>query len=147
MNIPLTISQINNFISQKHSLDEETVKFLSNLKLTLMGIEDDLIKKDTKEAPEVQSLLRSVGMSSFVNAYYIFKTKHSDNLNKSILDEMKTFAGAKTDASARTKSSIGLKIFKKGLQIDALKLIENSLKVEQNIALKAHEILQKETSK
>ena len=85
-------------------------------------------------------------MSSFVNAYYIFKAKYSDNLTKPILNEMKMLAGAKTDASARTKSSVGLKIFRKGLQIDALRLIANSQKVEQDIALKAHEILQKETT-
>ncbi len=145
MDVSRIISKVNYFIANKHTLDDETIQFLSSLKLSLMEIADNSTrKKNSSELTELQTLLRSVGMSSFVNAYYIFKAKSEGKIAGPILDEMKNIGGANTDASARTKSSVGLKLFKLDLNIDALQLIANSNKVDKSIAKKADEILAKE---
>jgi len=145
MDVSKIISQVNHFIANKHTLDDETIQFLSTLKLSLMELVDSSTsKKSSGELTELQTLLRSVGMSSFVKAYYIFKSKSEGKIVGPILDEMKKYGGAQKDASARTKSSVGLKIFKLDLNIEALQLIANSNKVKTSIADRASEILAKE---
>ncbi len=145
MDVSKIVSQVNYFIANKHTLDDETIQFLSSLKLSLMELVDNSTrKKNPGETTESQALLRSVGMSSFVNAYYIFKAKSEGKIAGPILDEMKKIGGAKKDTSARTKSSVGLKLFKLDLNIDALQLIANSHKVEPSIAERASEIIAKE---
>lgn len=145
MDVSRIISQVNYFIANKHTLDDETIKFLSSLKLSLVELVDSSRRKNNSDKlTELQKLVRSVGMSCFVNAYYIFKAKYKEKITGTILDEMFELGGANTDASARTKSSVGLKLFKLNLNLDALELILNSDKVDPMIAQKAKKILLEE---
>lgn len=142
------ISDINQFIAKKHTLDIETVEFLSSIKLQLLEFQEKSFevhnKKQKTVSKEVDVLLRSIGKSTFINCYYIFKAKYLEEIKRPILEEMYSLGGAKSDGSARTKASIGLKIFKLGLNIEALDSIIKSEKVEKIIIEKAKTILIKE---
>lgn len=142
------ISDINQFIAKKHTLDSETVEFLGGIKLQLLEFQEKSFeihsKKQKTVSKEVDVLLRSIGKSTFINCYHVFKAKYLEEIKRPILEEMYNLGGAKSDGSARTKASIGLKIFKLDLNIEALESIIKSEKVEKSIIEKAKTILMKE---
>ena len=75
------------------------------------------IKKDT----EIQELLKSVGMETFINYYQEFEKKQSFAKLSIIFDEKENWS----INSKRTKFSVGNKIFKKELNVLALQYIIN----------------------
>lgn len=148
-NISSVISEINTFISSKNDLDNETIGFLMNLKEMLLTSQDSSFliqsqKKKQKQLSEVEILLRIVGKEAFISCYEYFKDKHIGKKNN-IVKDMFICGGAKEDNSARTKASTGSKIFKKGLQIEALKNIIGSNRVPNKVIEEAKNILNKET--
>ncbi len=64
-----------------------------------------------------------------------------------IILKMKECGGATTDNSARTKASVGLKIFKEGINIEALKSILNAKRVDDKTRKKAGSILEREQNR
>lgn len=147
-NMSLIISEINTFISNKNDLDYDTIGFLTNLKEKLLELQDASVlihtqNKKQKQLPKVETFLRAVGKEAFINCYKSFKDKHI-GIKNNIVKDMFICAGAKTDNSARTKASIGSKIFNEGLHIEALKNIIDSNRVDIRIREKAKTILNKE---
>ena len=142
------ISNINQFIAKKHTLDHETIEFLSNVKLQLLELQERSFEIQNKKqkiiSKEIEVLLRSIGKTTFINCYHIFKAKYLDQIKRPILEEMYSLGGAKSDGSARTKASVGLRIFKSNLNIEALNSIVKSEKVEQAVIEKAKKILMEE---
>ena len=144
-NISPAIFEINTFISGKNDLDDETISFLMNLKEMLLISQDNsfTIEVKKKKLPEIEILLRIVGKKAFVDCYDYFKNKHIGKKNN-IVKDMFICGGAKSDNSARTKASIGSKIFKKGLHIKALENIIDSNRVSDIVIEKAKNILNQE---
>ena len=148
MTVSNILSEINQFIMVNHDLTAKTVDFLGNLKASLLILEDLNFSSNKKvknhETNELDILLRSIGKATFINCYYIFKKKHNGSVNGPIFEEMYISGGAKSESSARTKASVGLKIFKLNLNIKALESIISSEKVDRDIVEKARTILDQE---
>ena len=145
-NVSPMISNINVFISNKNNLDDDTIDFLMTLKESLLSLQDQSFltrEKKEKKLSEVELLLRSVGKEAFIRCYKYFKEKHLGK-KKNIVSDMERCAGAKSVNSARTKASVGSKIFKKDLHIDALRNIIASNRVNDDVIEKAKDILKEE---
>jgi len=144
--ISSVISRINTFISSKNNLDSETIGFLMELKDTILTSQDSsfLMKvQSTKQLPKIESLLRIIGKKAFIDCYECFQKKHIGEIDN-IVKNMWTCGGAETDNSARTKASTGSKIFKEGLQIEALENIIGSNRVPSEVIEKAKKLLEYE---
>ncbi len=139
------ISDINNFLVEQNNVNKSTVEFLFRLKRKIIELDEQNLSNRQKkiELPVVEVLLRSLGKSSFVQCYEKFKQAASGKL-KDMPTAIEDCSGAKTPNSIRTKSSVGLRIFREDLQIEALKIIIAAEKVDQSTRDKALELLQKE---
>lgn len=76
---------------------------------------------ETTEITEIQKLLKSVGIETFINYYYEFEKIKSFTELSVVFDEKENWS----ISSKKTKASIGNKIFKKKLNIIALQYIIN----------------------
>ena len=92
---------------------------------------------------DIETTLRSIGKKAFIECFYILK-EEQDGENENIISCMMSHGGAKKESSARTKASIGRKIFKEGMELEALKNIISSNRVKEVTKNKALVILQKE---
>ena len=145
MNIAAGIlSDINNFLVT-HNVDKEVVEFLLGLKLKVLELDEQKLhsRKKNTELPQVEVLLRTLGKRDFVSCYYIFRQASEGkigNITEAIMD----CSGAKKDSSRRTKASVGVRLFRLGLQTEALKSIVTAEKVDDAVKEKALEILKEE---
>ncbi len=139
------ISDINDFLVEQNNVDKGTVEFLFGLKRKIIELDEQNLSNHQKkiELPVVEVLLRSLGKKAFVQCYKIFKRAASGEL-KDVSTAIEDCSGAKTSNSIRTKSSVGLRIFREGLHIEALKTIIAAEKVDQSIREEALKLLQKE---
>lgn len=140
------IGEINDFLTT-HNSDNETLEFLIGMKRKLLEVDESmLIKKENNvDLPIIEVMLRSVGKRAFVNCYKYFEGVYRGELTD-INNEMKRCSGAKTDNSVRTKVSVGIRIFREDLQIDALKNILEAGKVDNETKKKARALLEKRDS-
>jgi hypothetical protein len=76
---------------------------------------------ETTEITEIQKLLKSVGIETFINYYYEFEKTQSFTELSAIFDVKENWS----INSKKTKASIGNRIFKKELNIIALQYIIN----------------------
>ncbi len=139
------ISDINDFLVEQNNVDKSTIEFLFGLKRKIIELDEQNLSNHQKkiELPAVEILLRSLGKKAFVRCYKMFKQAAIGEL-KDLPAAIKDCSGAKTDNSIRTKSSVGLRIFREGLQIKALKTIIAAEKVDQPIKEEALKLLQEE---
>ncbi len=144
-NIANLLSEINTFLV-KHNADKETIEFLLELKQKILEADEQRLanRKKTTELPLVEVLLRSVGKKAFISCYDKFKQASNGKVGN-ITNFMKECLGdGVSDNSARTKSSVGARIFREGLEIEALKNIIAAAKVEEETKDEARKILEKE---
>jgi len=134
------LGDINSFLSS-NNVSHETLIFLIGLKQKIL--EECDVKIEQNEAQDIEKILRVIGKRAFVDCFYIFKAEYNDE-NKDVVSLMLTYGGAKSENSARTKASIGRKIFREGLELEALRNIVGSNRVEEKTKNKALEILLKE---
>ena len=83
---------------------------------------------ETTEINEIQKLLKSVGIETFINYYYEFEKGQSVAELSEIFDVKENWSLS----SKKTKASIGNKIFKKELNIFALQYIINVVQKRLN---------------
>ena len=138
------LSDINTFLVS-HNVDKEVIEFFLELKTKVLDLDEQKLynHKRSKELSQVEVLLRSIGKRAFVSCYYIFK-QVAEGTIENTTDAIKDCSGAKKNSSRRTKASVGVRLFKLGLQIEALNTIVEAEKVEQAVKEKALEILKKE---
>ncbi len=143
MNIEMElIGDINTFLS-KNTVDSKMLNFLIQLKQKILDRYSEKEANGKKNITDVEKILRSIGKKAFIECYDIFKESR-DNPNANIVSLMQRYGGANNEFSARTKASIGKKLFKEGLEVEALKNIIDSSKVEESIKNKALLLLRKE---
>ena len=87
---------------------------------------------------DLERTLNSVGKSTFVKYYYDFRDKSRDEC-------IKAFSEDYTDKAKSTRTGHAQRIFKENKNIDALRIIIASKRVEFETIKKAEEILAKET--
>lgn len=134
------LGDINSFLSS-NSVDQETLSFLISLKQKILEGYDMTTKQN--KISDIETTLRSIGKKAFIECFYILK-EEQDGENENIISCMMSRGGAKKESSARTKASIGRKIFKEGMELEALKNIISSNRVQEATKNKALVILQKE---
>lgn len=142
--IPTLLSEVNEFLVA-HTVDKETIEFLIGLKRKLLELEELEVpaRQKKKELPQIEILLRTLGKKCFVSCYDIFKKAANDEI-VDITSSIKYCSGAKEDSTRRTKASVGTRIFREGLQLEALKSIVAAKKVEKSTREEAIKILQQE---
>lgn len=82
-------------------------------------------------------ILNSVGKSIFVKYYYAFK-------NKSREECIGMFEETYTDNAKSTRTGHAQRIFREGMNVEALKIIIKSARVDEITRKKAREILNEE---
>ena len=149
------IININDFLTIHHNLEADTVSFLISLKRELLEFEEELVKPQYKTSPKrikkelskIETYLRTCGKSFFVQCYQILKQGALGEIND-VSTAIQYYMKAKdiklSDNSSRTKASVGMKIFREGLQIDALNIIATANKVDNKTREAAHKLLQLE---
>ncbi len=148
------IININDFLTIHHNLEADTVSFLISLKRELLEFEEEIRpqykispKRIKKELSEIETYLRTCGKSFFVQCYQILKQGALGEIND-VSTAIQYYMKAKdiklSDNSSRTKASVGMKIFREGLQIDALNIIATANKVDNETRGAAHKLLQLE---
>ncbi len=80
--------------------------------------------------------LNSIGKRIFVKYYKQFKYLNKEECIKYLISEK-----VSNDSGASIRCSNAKAIFKDNMQIEALKIIKNSKKMEEDIVLKAEEII------
>ncbi len=132
---------INSFLSS-HKVDVETFDFLMKMKKNLDKVYSTDSSKTNKKL-DIEKTLRSIGKKAFVDCYDILKkAKKDDKWN--IVHLIKKYGGAKNENSARTKVSVGKKIFNENMEKEALQNIITSKKVDEETKNRALIILQRE---
>ena len=134
------ISKINEFI-RDNIVDKHTLEFLMELKMQVLEL-DKPKRRIVKEHSQLEILLRSMGKKCFIECYSELKMVF-ENKTFNASEAIKKCSKA-TNNSLRTKASVGMRIFKMGLNIEALKSISEAEKVKLPIRKKALEILEKE---
>ncbi|MEN6325139.1 MAG: hypothetical protein ABFD18_02865 [Syntrophomonas sp.] len=81
--------------------------------------------------------LNSIGKSTFVKYYYNFKNQSRDAC-------IIAFTENYTDKAKSTRTGHAQRIFREGMQKDALQLVINSNRVDDDTIARAHEILKSE---
>ena len=112
-----------------------TIKHYQNI----VGSEDEQVVDITDHADneDLDTMLNKIGKRVFIEYFYIFKA--DDNPEDKLINEEFTLN------SRRSRSSSARKIFRDGLQLSALKNIIQSPKLDEEILVKAKEILEAET--
>ena len=134
------LGDINSFLSS-NIVNKETLNFLMKLKQKILKGYDMTTKQN--KISDIETTLRGIGKTAFIECFYTLK-EDQDGDSGNIISCMMSHGGAKKENSARTKASIGRKIFKEGMEIEALKNIISSNRVKEAIRNKALIILQKE---
>ena len=94
-------------------------------------------RKETSKGESVMEILNKIGKSTFIEHYYDFK------FNRTAADELSEDF---TMNSKRSRTSKARKIFRENLQIEALKIIMASKRLDQMTVDRAKEIYDKEMS-
>lgn len=136
------IAMINNHIVE-HTVDESTLRLLIDLKKELLGMDDSKIKPSVSSDDKIKLLLRTTGQRCFVDCFSYFRQASKSGI-QGFEAEIWKCSGAKKDTSFRTKVSAGTRIFKEGLELDALKVISSANRVDIKTKEKARELLSKE---
>ena len=140
------LASINRFLVT-HTVDRETLEFLSDLKRQILELEDQVsmgVKPSKrKELTKIEALLRALGKRAFIDCYEIFKAAAAREISQ-VAEAISECSGAKTANSLRTKASVGVKIFKEGLQRDALEIISQANKVDPEVRMRAEQLLKEE---
>ncbi len=136
------IGDINTFLSS-NVVNNETVKFLIELKQRILEGCDEEKTSKTKNSIDLEKTLRSIGKKAFVNCYNVFKQQKNGEI-ENIVDLIKKCGGTQKDNSVSTKASIGKKIFNANMELEALRNIIASNKVPEETKNKALKILQYE---
>jgi len=138
------ISDINTFLVE-NSIDREVVEFLMNLKMKVLELDEQRINSGKKktELSQTEVLLRSLGKKDFVYCYEVFKKAAKGNIGN-VSEAIVDCSGARKDTSRRTKASVGVKLFRLGLEIEALKSIVEAEKIEQDVKDEALRMLKLE---
>ncbi len=139
------LEDINTFLST-NNVDSATLDFLIDLKQKILKSCDFTAMKSGQNITDIEKILRSIGKKAFVDCFDVFKqARDGDSLD--IVSMMHKCGGAKNDNSARTKASIGKRIFKEHIELEALKNIIGSAKVDEETKDKALKILHREGGK
>ena len=138
------VSAINEFL-RDNIVDAKVVEFLVELKMKVLELDtkSQSGRSITKERSQLETLLRSMGKKCFVDCYYQLKSVHEGKVSKAT-EAIKECSGS-TGNSLRTKASVGIRIFRLGLNIEALKTISKAEKVEPNVRKKASKLLEEES--
>ncbi len=136
------LGDINTFLSS-NTVNNETLRFLIKLKQGILEGFDTGKTPQIKNSFNLEKMLRSIGKKAFIDCYGVFKQQKNGEL-ENIVSLMKSCGGAKNDNSARTKASIGKKIFNMNMELEALKNIIGSKKISEETKNKALKILQEE---
>ncbi len=88
--------------------------------------------------PLVVRKLQSVGITTFVKYYYLFKSQCKEKSNEIIFDEFRKNNETWNDNSFNTKSSQGKTIFNQKLEKQAMEFIINETNINK-IGIKVHE--------
>ena len=140
------LGEINDFLTT-HTTDRDTTEFLVGLKRKLLELDMQVpSRKKTTTLPTVEVLLRSVGKRAFVDCYEVFKMAANGKI-ENIASSIKSCSGAESSNSLRTKASVGARIFREGLETEALKAILSARKVDDDTKKKAQNLLLKEDIK
>ena len=96
------------------------------------------VHTEQKKGVSTMDILNKIGKSTFIEHYYEFKNSliQPDDLPENF-----------TLNSKRSRTSKARKIFRDGLQLDALQIIINSGRLEQDVIDKAKQIYEKEIAK
>jgi len=137
------VSSINEFLSD-NIVDKLVVEFLVELKMKILKLDEQKQFKNRtiKEHTPLEILLRSIGKSCFIDCYYQLKMVAKGKVFNAS-EAIRECSGAK-DNSRRTKASVGTRIFKLGLNLEALKSISEAEKVQPAIRKEALKILEEE---
>ncbi len=143
-NVTEILGEINDFLTT-HTTDRDTTEFLMGLKRKLLELDEQAMpsRKKTTTLPTVEVLLRSVGKRAFIDCYEVFKKAANGELDN-IASSIKGCSGAESSNSIRTKASVGVRIFREGLETEALRAILAAGKVDENTKKKAQNFLQQE---
>lgn len=86
---------------------------------------------------DLKRTLNSVGKSTFVKYYYNFKNKSREAC-------IIQFEEAFTDKAKQTRTGHAQRIFREGMNIEALRIIVDSVRVDDEMRKRAKEILDEE---
>jgi len=138
------ISEINEFL-RDNIVDKNVLEFLVELKMKILELDERGTSKyrERKELSQIEALLRSIGKSAFISCYYQLK-KASEGEISNISESITECSGARSNNSLRVKASVGVRIFKLSLNIEALKIIIKAEKVESSVREDAKKILKEE---
>lgn len=138
------VSDINEFL-RDNIVDVNVVEFLVELKMKVLKLDtkNQSKRRIVKEQSQLETLLRSMGKKCFVDCYYQLKMTHEGKLSNAsnAIKECSKVDGN----SLRTKASVGVRIFRLGLNLEALKSISEAEKVEQKVRKNALKILEEES--
>lgn len=90
----------------------------------------------------VESLVSRVGKSTFIKYYYAFKKANLGNIDNQ--DVVSMMNEPFTDKSKNSRTSKGKRIFREGLEKDALESIVCSCRLDGQVILEAEKILREE---
>lgn len=145
-NITEILGEINDFLTT-HTTDRDTTAFLIGLKRKLLELDAQVpSRKKTTTLSTIEVLLRSVGKRAFINCYEVFKMAANGEI-ENITSSIKGCSGAESSNSLRTKASVGVRIFREGLETKALQAILSARKVDDDTKEKAQNLLLKEDMK
>jgi len=101
-----------------------------------IGIGSRNMPRTNSSGIDLEELLRTIGKSTFVKYYKQLKNKSLQEV-KHLMKISENYA----TNSLNTKTSVGKKIFREGLERKALKIIIESKNVNDQTRIKAHELL------
>ncbi len=138
------VSNINEFL-RDNIVDKNVIEFLVELKMKVLELDEQSQsrRRIVKEQSQLETLLRSMGKKCFVDCYYQLKMVHEGKLSNAS-EAIKECSKADGN-SLRTKASVGIRIFKLALDIEALKSISEAEKVPPKVRKSALEIFEKES--
>jgi hypothetical protein len=138
------VYEINEFL-RDNIVDKHVLEFLVELKMKVLELDEQgkSKRRGAKELSQLEVLLRSIGKRSFVDCYYQLK-KAAEGNTSNVSESIIKCSGAKKNSSLRTKGSVGVRLFRLGLNIEALKIIMKADKVEPYVREKALAILEEE---
>lgn len=89
--------------------------------------------------PKLIRMIQSVGITTFVEYYYLFKSQQNERNNDLIFDEFRKNKEPWKENSYKTKSSQGKSIFIHGFEKQALEFVINEANINK-IGIKTKEL-------
>lgn len=90
-----------------------------------------------KRISDTETILKRVGMKTFIEYYRTFQSGDTRKAVEAMKGENYT------EKSVRTKAASGVRIFREGKNKEALEIIDSSDRVADDIRTKAHKLLGK----